>query len=417
MFELNKTKNKARRGVLETAHGKIETPFFMPIATQGAVKTLSSGDMRDLGAQILLSNTYHLLLRPGFEAMKKLGGLHELMGWQGPILTDSGGYQVFSLAAKARRALQIARCSGTTSDERRATSNVRVSDESVVFMSHLDGAKIELTPELSIQMQHEAIGSDIAMQLDEVAPGDSDREVYESAMKRSLLWAERCRDEADKIRMSFRTSCQKGCPKGPSKQLFGIVQGGTHEDLRAESIKGLVDIGFDGYAIGGLSVGEPREDAYRIAEFCADKLPEDKPRYFMGGGMPEEIVHYVSIGVDMFDCVLPTRNARHGTLFVWNEEPNAVDWFGKSHVANRTSTGDGRRATGWYSQIHITNEQFQLDQGPIDPHCDCSACQTTSRAYLRHLFATGEMLGMRLATIHNISFYLRLMKGLRNSIK
>ncbi len=383
MFKLKKTQNKARRGVLETAYGTIETPFFMPIATRGAVKTLSAGDMKDLGAQILLSNTYHLLLRPGFNAMKQLGGLHKLMGWQGPILTDSGGYQVFSLAAKDK---------------------VSVTDESVVFKSHLDGSEIELTPELSIQMQHEAISSDIAMQLDEVVPGDSDRDVYESAMKRSLEWAKRCKEESERIRKSHvarRTSVKKDGSRAISDEqmLFGIVQGGTHEDLRGESIQGLIDIGFDGYAIGGLSVGESREDAYRIAEFCSDKLPEDKPRYFMGGGMPEEIVHYVSVGIDMFDCVLPTRNARHGTLFVWNVDPSKADLD-----------------SDFYSKLLITNEVNQFDQGPIDPHCDCPACKTTSRAYLRHLFATGEMLGMRLATIHNISFYLRLMKELRKRI-
>ncbi len=362
MFKLEKTKGKARRGVLETAHGSIQTPFFMPIATKGAVKTLSAGDMSDLGAQILLSNTYHLLLRPGFEALEELGGLHDLMGWQGPILTDSGGYQVFSLGCD-------------------------VTDESVVFKSHLDGSKIELTPELSVQMQMQAIGSDIAMQLDEVAPGDSDRDVYEAAMERSIKWAERCKKEAGRVRMK-------------DQKLFGIVQGGTHEDLREQSLKSLVDIGFDGYAIGGLSVGESREDAYRITEFCADRLPEDKPRYFMGGGMPEEIVYYVSVGVDMFDCVIPTRNARHGSLFVWNDDPSKVDL-----------TKD------FYSRLSITNEEFKFDTNPIDPHCDCPTCKTTSRAYLRHLFATGEILAMRLATIHNISFYLRLMKELRNNIK
>lgn len=346
----------------------------MPIATRGAVKTLSADDMRELGAQILLSNTYHLLLRPGLENMKKLGGLHDLMGWHKPILTDSGGYQVFSLAAKDSK-------------------NVKITDDHVEFRSHLDGSKMKLTPELSMQMQFQAIGSDIAMQFDDVAPGDSDREVYEGAMKRSLVWAGRCKSEFERIR-----SVGIGCAN-PKQKLFAIVQGGTHEDLRAESIKGLTEIGFDGYAIGGLSVGEPREDAYRIAEFCCDRLPVDKPRYFMGTGMPEEIVHYVSIGVDMFDCVIPTRNARHGTMFTWNDDPRKVDL-----------------ENDFYSKILITNEQFQFDQGPIDPHCDCPACETTSRAYLRHLFATDEMLGMRLATMHNIHFYLTLMKELRRRI-
>jgi queuine tRNA-ribosyltransferase len=302
------------------------------------------------------------------------------MGWAGPVLTDSGGYQVFSLGGK---------------DEGRSTKDkVSVTDKSVIFKSHLDGSKVELTPELSVQMQLEAIGSDIAMQLDEVAPGDSDRVTYENAMERSLKWAERCRQEADQIR-------KKEINKEKKKQLFGIIQGGTHEDLRQRSIKGLTDIGFDGYAIGGLSVGESREDAYRITEFCADRLPEDKPRYFMGGGMPEEIVYYVSVGVDMFDCVIPTRNARHGTLFIWSQEPTTY------HL----------QPTTFYTQIHITNEEHKFDKGPVDPHCDCQTCKTTSRAYLRHLFATNEILGMRLATIHNISFYLRLMKELRNNIK
>jgi queuine tRNA-ribosyltransferase len=383
MFKLEKTKGKARRGVLETARGSIQTPFFMPIATKGAVKTLSSGDMSDLGAQILLSNTYHLLLRPGFEALERLGGLHKLMGWSGPVLTDSGGYQVFSLSGKDKV--------GSIKDK------VQVTDKSVVFKSHLDGSKIELTPELSIQMQMQAIGSDIAMQLDEVAPGDSDRDVYESAMERSIKWAQRCHAEFQRTSVRSDENATK-----VAKKLFGIVQGGTHEDLRERSIKSLVDIGFDGYAIGGLSVGESREDAYRITEFVADRLPEDKPRYFMGGGMPEEIVYYVSVGVDMFDCVIPTRNARHGTLFIWNQDP---------------ATCNLKHETPFYNTLHITNEEFKFDTGPIDPHCDCPTCKTTSRAYLRHLFATGEILAMRLATIHNISFYLRLMKELRNNIK
>ncbi|MFH1142423.1 MAG: tRNA guanosine(34) transglycosylase Tgt, partial [Candidatus Uhrbacteria bacterium] len=261
-------------------------------------------------------------------------------------------------------------------------------------------------------MQMQAIGSDIAMQLDEVAPGDSDRDVYESAMERSIKWAKRCREEADRLRGTDKrklvNSNDRLTPVDP--MLFGIVQGGTHEDLRERSIKGLLDIGFDGYAIGGLSVGESRDDAYRITEFCTDRLPEDKPRYFMGGGMPEEIVHYVSVGVDMFDCVIPTRNARHGTLFVWTSE--GID---KRQLVNQNDTLTGV-GPSWYKTIHITNEEFKFDTGPIDPHCDCPTCRTTSRAYLRHLFATGEILAMRLATIHNISFYLRLMKELRKSI-
>ncbi len=361
-FELKQTKNGARRGVLQTPHGSIETPFFMPIATKGAVKTLSSTDMKDLEAQILLSNTYHLMLRPGLEAMSDLGGLHKLMGWQGPMLTDSGGYQVFSLSKMNK-----------------------TTEEGVTFQSHIDGARVELTPEKSMQMQA-AIGSDIFMQFDDVAAGDSDRERYQEAMERSLRWAKQSKDAFNQLPISSNKPL-----------LFGIVQGGTHEDLRARSAKGLTDIGFDGYAIGGLSVGENREDAYRIVSALTDQLPDNKPRYFMGGGMPEEIVSYVSMGVDMFDCVLPTRNARHGTLFVWTGEEIAPDG-------------------SFYSLLRITNEQFALDDSPIDPHCSCSTCATTSRAYLRHLFRTGEMLGHRLATIHNVHFYLTLMRRLREGI-
>jgi len=325
MFTLKTTKESARRGELSLPHGAIQTPFFMPIATKGAVKTLSSFDMKDLGAQILLSNTYHLMLRPGLENMEKLGGLHKLMNWDGPILTDSGGYQVFSLSKMNK-----------------------TTEDGVTFQSHIDGSKILLTPEISMQMQA-AIGSDIVMQFDDVAAGDSDRTRYKDAMERSLRWAKRCKESVS-----------------PDQKLFGIVQGGTHEDLRAESVKGLTEIGFDGYAIGGLSVGEPREDAYRIVEAVCKLLPEDKPRYFMGGGMPEEIVNYVHMGVDMFDCVLPSRNARHGTLFVWNQDPSKVEWSMYLGIKPESM---------FYDQLRITNEQCKLDESPIDPHCDCSTCK------------------------------------------
>ena len=366
MFEIKQTKESARRGELETKHGVIQTPFFMPIATKGAVKTLSSLDMKDLGAQILLSNTYHLMLRPGLDQMKQFGGLHKFMNWSGPILTDSGGYQVFSLSKMNK-----------------------TNEDGVVFQSHIDGATIELTPELSMQMQA-VIGSDIVMQFDDVAAGDSDRERYKEAMERSLRWAKRCKESVS-----------------PDQELFGIVQGGTHEDLRAESVKGLIEIGFDGYAIGGLSVGEPREDAYRIVEAVCKLLPEDKPRYFMGGGMPEEIVTYVSLGVDMFDCVLPSRNARHGTLFVWNQDPSKVEW--EKYVGLKPDRM-------FYDQLRITNEQYTLDESPIDPYCDCETCKNYSRAYLRHLFSVNEILALRLATIHNMRFYLVLMQKLRDSL-
>jgi queuine tRNA-ribosyltransferase len=374
-MNIQHTNGRARRGQLKTTHGTIQTPFFMPIATKGAVKTLSSSDMKNLGAQILLSNTYHLLLRPGLESMRELGGLHRFMNWDGPILTDSGGYQVFSLSKMNK-----------------------TTEDGVTFQSHIDGARVVLTPELSMQMQA-AIGSDIVMQFDDVAAGDSIRERYEEAMERSLRWAKRC---------ALALPLSKGELEGVAgRQLFAIVQGGTHEDLREKSAHGLMEIGFDGYAIGGLSVGEKREDAYRITRRVCELLPTDKPRYFMGGGMPEEIVAYVQMGVDMFDCVLPTRNARHGTLFVWNQDPATVDW---------SAYQDPRPERLFYQSVRMTNESYKTDTTPIDPHCDCETCKTTSRAYLRHLFSVQELLALRLATIHNLHFYLTLMKSLREWI-
>lgn len=373
MFSVKKTNGSARRGQLETKHGSIETPFFMPIATQGAVKTLSSEDVKALGAQIVLSNTYHLYLRPGREGIKKLGGLHKFMNWNGPILTDSGGYQVYSLA----------KINST-------------DDEGVSFQSHIDGARIRLTPEGSMAMQS-AIGADIIMQFDDVAAGDSTRERYNEAMQRSLRWAKRCKESYDK-----------------SQQLFGIVQGGVHEDLRRQSAEGLVKIGFDGYAIGGLSVGERREDAFRITKFLCETLPENQPRYFMGGGMPEEIVYYVSVGVDMFDCVLPTRNARHGTLFTWNRDPKEA--VAEAFMLACEGASDERIADALYRKISITKEPFAFDQSPIDVFGNTETSHVYSKAYLRHLFKTDEMLGLRLATLQNLGFYLRLMQELRRVI-
>jgi len=382
MFELLNQKGKARRGRLTTAHGVIETPIFMPIATKGAVKTLSSSDMEKLGAQIILNNTYHLLLRPGFEGLKKLGGMHKLMNWQKPILTDSGGYQVFSLSKMNK-----------------------TTEEGVKFQSHIDGSYLFLTPESSMEMQ-KTIGSDIAMQFDDVAAGTSTRERYEDAMERSLRWAARSKTHQDAICSVHPLMLPLRKGEVTRQLLFGIVQGGTHEDLRTRSAEGLIEIGFDGYAIGGLSVGEPREDMFRMVKHVCDQLPADKPRYFMGGGMPEEIVENVRAGVDMFDCVLPSRNARHGTLFIWNQDPSTIDYLSVD-AANPT----------WYKQVRITNEANLYDESPIDPHCDCETCKTTSRAYLRHLFSVQEILALRLASIHNLRFYLRLMEELRKSIE
>lgn len=372
MFRILANSGRARRGELETNHGVVQTPVFMPIATAGAVKTLMAEEVTALGASIILGNTYHLLLRPGEERMRQLGGLHELMRHKGPILTDSGGYQVFSLA------------------------HLNATDENgVTFQSHIDGTRIRLTPASSMAMQ-DAIGADIMMQFDDVAAGISPRERYEDAMRRSLRWAAESKAAAN-----------------PPRKLFGIVQGGTHEDLRAQSAEGLMNIGFDGYAIGGLSVGEPREDAFRITKTTAALLPEDRPRYFMGGGMPEEIVYYVSVGVDMFDCVLPTRNARHGMLFVWKGDPAAS--VREAFTRAQEGAADFRIAEALYDKVQITRGVYAEDLSPIDMYnVGAPTSLQFSRSYLHHLFKIEEMLAFRLATIQNLRFYLRMMEELRS---
>lgn len=375
-WRVTKQRGRARRGQLKTAHGLVETPVFMPIATVGSVKTMLPDEVSALGASIILGNTYHLFLRPGHETLRQLGGLHQFMGWQGPILTDSGGYQVFSLAHM-----------------------LKTDEDGVTFQSHIDGRSIRLTPESSLEIQA-AIGSDIRMQFDDVAAGESSRERYEDAMQRSLRWAERSKAAFEKDR--------------GDAQLFGIVQGGTHEDLRLASLEGLKKIGFDGYAIGGLSVGEKRADAFRIVDNLARAMPEDAPRYFMGGGMPEEIVYYVSRGVDMFDCVLPTRNARHGTIFLWADEPAKA--VGAALAAAEAGATDVQIAQCLYKAVHIRGEQYALDQSPLDAFSDAATSRTYSKAYVRHLFKAGEILGLRLATAQNLAFYLRLMEELRRAI-
>ncbi len=374
MFQLLATNQTARRGELTTNHGVVQTPVFMPIATAGAVKTLMASEVTALGASVILGNTYHLLLRPGEERMRALGGLHTLMRHDGPILTDSGGYQVFSLA------------------------NLNSTDEDgVTFQSHIDGARIRLTPASSMAMQ-DAIDADIMMQFDDVAAGVSTRERYDDAMRRSLRWAKESKAAAN-----------------PSRQLFGIVQGGTHEDLRKVSAEGLIEIGFDGYAIGGLSVGESRVDTFRITKMLGAMLPVDKPRYFMGGGMPEEIVYYVSVGVDMFDCVLPTRNARHGMLFVWKGDP--AECVREAFARAQDGAADFRIADALYEKVQITRGVFADDTTPIDDHNDgAPTSQQYSRAYLHMLFKIEEMLAFRLATIQNLRFYLRMMEELRKCI-
>jgi len=346
-FELRSTDGLARRGTLALAHGVVETPAFMPVGTYGTVKAMSPAELVALGAQIVLGNTFHLWLRPGLEVIGKHGGLHRFMGWERPILTDSGGFQVFSLGELRK-----------------------VSEEGVAFQSPVNGDRLFLTPEEAMRIQR-VLDSDIAMVFDECTGYPATRDEAAESMRLSLRWAQR----------------SKAAHAGNANAIFGIVQGGMHEDLRDESLAGLAAIGFDGYALGGVSVGEPKEDMQRIVAHAAPRLPAAAPRYLMGVGTPEDIVEAVAHGIDMFDCVLPTRNARNGWLF--------------------TSRGD----------VKIKNARHRDDTGPLDPECACYTCRNFSRAYLHHLHRAGEILGARLNTIHNLHYYLELVAALRAAIE
>jgi len=345
-FNVAKSAGSARRGQLEFARGTIETPAFMPVGTYGTVKAMTPEEVKETGAEIILGNTFHLMIRPGTDIIEKHGDLHDFMHWDKPILTDSGGFQVFSLG-KLRK----------------------ISEEGVLFSSPKDGAKIFLDPEKSMAIQ-KSLGSDIVMIFDECTPYPADHEVAQQSMQLSLRWAER----------------SKKAHEGNPSALFGIVQGGMYEDLRQISLEGLKHIGFDGYAIGGLSVGEPKSEMLKVLNFLTPQMPEDKPRYLMGVGKPEDIIEAVRRGVDMFDCVMPTRNARNGHIF--------------------TSEGI----------IRIKNAKYKDDTRALDPNCSCYCCQNYSRAYLHHLIKCNEILGARLATIANLQYYQNLMKGIRKSI-
>jgi len=355
-LEHNDTSSKARAGMLETYHGKIETPIFMPVGTRAAVKTLTPRVTKELGAQIILGNTYHLLTRPGSDIVEKAGGLHKFMAWNKPILTDSGGFQVFSLA-KLRK----------------------ITDAGVTFQSHIDGANLVLGPLESMKIQQQ-LGADIAMVFDECPPSMADKKDIQNAVKRTLDWAEICYESNQNFNDLYKSNI-------PRQLLFGIGQGGIHDDLRTECIEKLKEIPFQGYAIGGLAVGEVAEEMYRITELSCDILPQNKPRYLMGVGTPENLVNSVLRGVDMFDCVMPTRNARNGTAF--------------------TDIG----------KIQIKAGKFKDDFEPVQNGCDCYTCQNFSKAYIRHLLNVGESLGGQLLTIHNIYFYLKLMRDMRKAIK
>ena len=345
-FALHATDGEARRGELTLAHGRLQTPAFMPVGTYGTVKAMSPRELVEVGAEIVLGNTFHLWLRPGLAVVEKHGGLHRFMGWERPILTDSGGFQVFSLGELRK-----------------------ISEEGVAFQSPINGDKLFLTPEESMRIQR-VLDSDVVMVFDECTGYPATRELAAASMQMSVRWAER----------------SKRAHQGNANALFGIVQGGMYEDLRDQSLAALAAIGFDGYAIGGVSVGEPKEDMARVVAHTAPRLPKDAPRYLMGVGTPEDIVDAVAHGIDMFDCVLPTRNARNGWLF--------------------TRAGD----------VKIKNAKHREDLAPLDSQCACYTCRNFTRAYLHHLHRANEILGARLNTIHNLHYYLDLMNGMREAI-
>lgn len=342
----------ARAGLLDTEHGVIETPVFMPVGTYGAVKSLSSDDLKETRTQIILGNAYHLYLRPGIETIKKARGLHEFMNWDGPILTDSGGFQVFSLPKLTK-----------------------IDDEGVTFQDHIDGSTHRFTPSKVIDVERN-IGADIIMNFDECAPYPSTLEYASEAEIRTANWAARCKEQFDATEPLY----------GYKQFLFGIVQGSTYKELREKSTEAITALDFDGYAIGGLAVGESPEKMYDICGFNASLLPENKPRYLMGVGKPEDLIECVALGIDMFDCVVPTRNGRKGTVY----------------------TNEGK--------LNLNNAVHKTDSSPIENGCSCESCQKYSRSYLRHLFKMGETLAGRAATIHNLHYYMNLMTGMRNAI-
>jgi queuine tRNA-ribosyltransferase len=366
MFELvvQDPASKARRGRLTTAHGLIETPAFIPVGTQGSVKAVSPRELRELNAQVILGNTYHLFVRPGLEVIKHFGGLHRFSNWDGPILTDSGGYQIFSLA-KLRK----------------------ITEEGVHFQNHVDGMPAFITPEIAMEIQA-TLGSDIAMVLDECAPYPCDYEYAARSTEMTTRWAKRCKEAVESGVSPANTKTAADTAATTAGQLlFGIVQGATFDDLRKSSAQGIVDLDFDGYAIGGVSVGEPEEEMMRAVEASEPFLPKEKPRYAMGLGTPPQMLEMIARSMDMFDCVLPTRLARNGTAF--------------------TATGT----------LNLKNAEFALDKTPIEEKCACPACLEFTRGYIRHLIKAEEILGLRLITLHNLHFYLDLMRQARDHIE
>ncbi len=364
-FHVEATSGAARAGRMITPHGEVETPVFMPVGTVATVKAVSQDVLEELGVQILLNNTYHLYLRPGVEQVKKLGGVQRFMAWDKPILTDSGGFQVFSLSELRK-----------------------VTEEGVAFKSHLDGSAHFFSPEKSLEAEI-GLGADIIMAFDECTEYPAERSRAQESMEMTARWAKRSKDyfEVHKRETPWFESKSREQGTDQTQALFGIVQGGMYPDLRRESAERTVEVGFPGYAIGGLSVGEPRDKTWEIVDATIPLLPKDKPRYVMGVGTPEEIVKYVSLGVDMMDCVLPTRAARHGLLF----------------------TSEGK--------VNIKNAKYALDEGPLDPKCRCKVCARYTRAYLRHLYSSNEVLAQVLNTIHNLAYYLDTMRRVRQAIR
>ena len=356
MFEVIRQQGRARRGIFKCPHGTVQTPVFMNVGTQGAIKgAVSAFDLKEIGCQVELSNTYHLHLRPGDDVVRQMGGLHRFMQWDGPMLTDSGGFQVFSLSGLRK-----------------------IKEEGVTFASHIDGKRIFMGPEESMQIQSN-LGSDIAMAFDECIENPAPREYVQKSCERTIRWLERC------IVEHKRLNEQPDCVN-PGQMLFGINQGGTYADIRAWHMNEIAKLDCDGYAIGGLAVGEPTDVMYEMIDAVEPHMPVDKPRYLMGVGTPSNIIEAVVRGVDFFDCVMPARNARHGKLYTWE------------------------------GTINIKNERFKLDGAPIDSGCDCPACRSFSRAYIRHLLAAGEMLAMRLCVMHNLHFYNELMARIRQAL-
>ena len=381
MFKLLKTakNSKARRGRLKTNHGVLETPFFMPVATQATIKYASAEDIRNLGSPILLSNTYHLMLRPGEKFIKKFGGLHKFMDWQGSILTDSGGFQVFSLASDRTKS---------------GKSLVKLDKKGVEFSSYVDGKKYYLTPEKSLEIQND-LGVDIAVVLDECVALPAKRKYLEESVNLTTDWAKRTKKHYKKL-------------KGKKPLLFTVVQGGTEKDLRLKSAKELSALNFDGYNIGGLAVGETEKEMYKVLDYITEALPKNKPRYLMGVGYPENIIEAIKRGVDMFDCVIPTREGRHGRLFVWKKDTSKKikDLLKKNKIAKNN----------FYQTFTITNAKFSNNKSLINKNSKIPELRKLSFSYLNYLFKINEPLGRRLATLNNLEFYLRLMEEIRKNI-